>query len=474
MMSSRVQALVRSRRQEIAYSLGGFAQSILGTLHGLFSVILFTNVVKINPSYLIGGQVAYAIWNALNDPVFGWMIDHSADTSSRRLPVLKYGGPMWCMTFMGTFYPWSYDGQSYLAAAHYLFSIFCYDGFLTYVLIVKCALFADLCVDSEDRTRLNLYNAWFSLAGSSMATIAYYYWDEENLTPFRTLAFFFCSLSAVAWYASGSLLVMPEHNKYSEPHVLPAVEKSYVEEFWEWFKFAGQLLRQRSFVLYVGMNWMMNFNVSLSGSFFVFLDKYLMVHLMPHRYYILITSLCLYLPKFGIQMLTPVADRLGLYRTILYCTYGLICVGSLSVVAGVEHYFFWGMMVVVQKVLFSSWGFYDLVMADIIDEDSVLHNRKESVATSVHGVQSLLVKPSSSFAAMFGVYLLSSNGLQEKGSSTAPTSGLQEAVYLLTFLVPLAFTFFQLVIWSQFDLTGRKLQNIKGKLKENQRGGADV
>ena len=44
--------------------------------------------------------------------------------------------------------------------------MFCYDGFLTYVLLVKCALLADLCVDSKERNKLNNYSAWFSFAGS--------------------------------------------------------------------------------------------------------------------------------------------------------------------------------------------------------------------------------------------------------------------------------------------------------------------
>ena len=45
-----------------------------------------------------------------------------------------------------------------------------------------------------------------------------------------------------------------------------------------------------------------------------------------------------------------------------------------------------------------SWGFYDLIMADVIDEDRVKWERKESVSTSVHGVQALIVKPSQSLA----------------------------------------------------------------------------
>lgn len=128
----------QAHQQSIAYAIGGFSSAILTTLFGLYGVVLFTNVIKLNTNVFYAGHILYGIWNAVNDPMFGWLIDHTANKSNRRLPVIKYGGPLWCLTFMCTWYPWSWDGESWLAAAHFLFSMFCFDGFLTYVLIVKC------------------------------------------------------------------------------------------------------------------------------------------------------------------------------------------------------------------------------------------------------------------------------------------------------------------------------------------------
>ena len=105
----------------------------------------------------------YAVWNAVNDPWFGWVLDRLADKSSRRLPVVKYGGVLWSLAFMVTWYPWSLDGESWAAALHFVASLFLFDGLLTAVLIVKCALLADLCTDSAQRNRLNLFSAWAGL-----------------------------------------------------------------------------------------------------------------------------------------------------------------------------------------------------------------------------------------------------------------------------------------------------------------------
>ena len=96
---------------------------------------------------------------------------------------------------------------------------------------------------------------------------------------------------------------------------------------------------------------------------------------------------------------------------------------------------FGGILVIAQMVLFSSWGFYDLIMADVIDEDRVKWERKESVSTSVHGVQALIVKPSQSLAPMLGVWLLSKHGLHDNSndSNTSHSSQLQHAIYSLMF-----------------------------------------
>ena len=103
--------------------------------------------------------------------------------------------------------------------------MFCYDGFLTYVLLVKCALLADLCIDSKDRNSLNNYSAWFSLAGSSLAMTSYYAWDEHNLSPFRTVAWVFSTLAAFGWYYSGSMMVMPSEHIQSD-RVIPDLKET--------------------------------------------------------------------------------------------------------------------------------------------------------------------------------------------------------------------------------------------------------
>ena len=160
---------IRSHQQQLAYGLSGFAASLLVTLFGLFNVALFTTIIQIDHTSFTIGHVIYAVWNAMNDPWFGWIIDQTGT----RITIIQYGGPLWCGCFLITWFPWSYDGNSWLAFAHFLTSMFLFDGFLTFVMIVKCALLADLCVSSIERNQLNSFSAWFSLLGSGIAMFSW-------------------------------------------------------------------------------------------------------------------------------------------------------------------------------------------------------------------------------------------------------------------------------------------------------------
>ena len=483
---------IARNRLNLAFGLGGFASAILGTLFGLFNVILFTNVVKLRPSYFYTGHILYGLWNAVNDPAFGWLLDRTANKSNRRLPVIYIGGPAWCLCFMLTWYPWSYDGDSYLAFSHFLFTMFCYDGFLTYVLIVKCALLADLCTDSKARNQLNTFSAWFELLGSSLALLGYYFFDEDNLGPFRKICWVMSSLAALAWYMSGKMMLMPKTVSYlpvktddCEPLDFPkeiargpskttpskyrkeqSQANTWTQEFGEWWIFAKQLFQQKNFVLYVSMNWMMNFNVSLSSSFFVFCNKLLMKTEMPSEFYYVVTTMCLYLPKVGVQVLAPFADKLGLYYMIKWVKALLIGVGILALMVGSKGYYVWGILLVLQMFLFRVWGFYDLVMADVIDEDRLKHRRKESVATSVHGVHALIVKPSQSLAPVLGVFLLNTHGLQNVSEDEPVSPELREAIFNLTFGAPFVCSILQYIIWNYFSLRDEYLVSVKKGLED--------
>jgi Na+/melibiose symporter-like transporter len=94
-------------------------------------------------------------------------------------------GPLWALSFLIPWFPWSSDGSSFLAFFHFVTSICLFDTFLTYVLMVHCALLCDITLNNQERNKLNNFNAFGSLIGGILIMMSYVYWDKQNLWNFR-------------------------------------------------------------------------------------------------------------------------------------------------------------------------------------------------------------------------------------------------------------------------------------------------
>ena len=223
----------------------------------------------------------------------------------------------------------------------------------------------------------------------------------------------------------------------------------------------------------------MNGTVYLASSFFLLLDGILMMNVMPDGFHFVIVAGCLYLPKIGVPLMTPLANRIGLFSLINICILAILLSGCLALLVGRHAYVIWGLLLVVQRFTLASWGFYDVIMADVIDEDRVVRNRPKSVATSIHGLQSLVVKPAQSLAQIVGLKLLMSHGLDkyhkigslrseqegiEAGIGVEEQENLKDIIFTLTFAAPLVISLLQWFVWHNFDLKGHKLAQIKSQL----------
>lgn len=109
---------------------------------------------------LISPQLVFMLWNAINDPIFGYLQDTSKMRccSQRRLSIL-YGAPLYSLTFLLPWFPWrSYYPGDWLSGLHLMVALCAFDGLLTFVLLAQCALFAEISSNHQNRLRLVQYS----------------------------------------------------------------------------------------------------------------------------------------------------------------------------------------------------------------------------------------------------------------------------------------------------------------------------
>uniref|UniRef100_A0AAV2KEI2 Uncharacterized protein n=1 Tax=Knipowitschia caucasica TaxID=637954 RepID=A0AAV2KEI2_KNICA len=91
----------------VAYSMTTLGSCMINNIFSFYYVKLFLNKYKISEGAFHQSQLVYMIWNAVNDPLFGYLQDNSKVPccSKRRLSIL-YGAPLYSLAFLLAWFPW--------------------------------------------------------------------------------------------------------------------------------------------------------------------------------------------------------------------------------------------------------------------------------------------------------------------------------------------------------------------------------
>lgn len=198
-------SITGSTKRALAYGTTGFSSAILNNIYGLYLIDLFLTTNKLEERYFYQAQVIYALWNAINDPLFGWILDHTNISGDKRLPAIKYGGPLWACVFLLPWFNWT-DESPYITGIHFLVSLCVYDAFLTYVLLVHSALLADLTADNKERNKMNNYAAYGGLLGYCLSSFSYFFWDKTSLGTFRLFCLLCAFVACLGFWYTGTQL----------------------------------------------------------------------------------------------------------------------------------------------------------------------------------------------------------------------------------------------------------------------------
>lgn len=177
------------------------------------------------------------------------------------------------------------------------------------------------------------------------------------------------------------------------------------------YTFCKQLGSHWNFWIYVAMNFLQNGSTAFHASYWLFFVDKIVEPMFPSLLRKIFIFASLYLSHAVIPVLTPLANKFGKYVVIRYCTILKLGIGLLMMCCQVHQWMIWSPLFLLNQLLLSTSGFYDVIIADVIDEDIVRNNRPGTMSTSVHGIQALFVKPSQSIAPVLGVYFITAHAM---------------------------------------------------------------
>jgi GPH family glycoside/pentoside/hexuronide:cation symporter len=156
-----------SRKTKLAYGAGDLGAAIVTAINGFFLLNFLINVAGLRPGTAGTILLIVKIWDAVNDPIIGWLTDRTVSRLGRRRPWLLIAAiPFAVMFFLQWVVPpFSLVGKFwyYLVVAVFL------DLAFTAVNVPYASLTAELTQDYDERTRLSSVRMSFSIIGGVLA-----------------------------------------------------------------------------------------------------------------------------------------------------------------------------------------------------------------------------------------------------------------------------------------------------------------
>lgn len=155
---------------KFAYGIGELSGSLPSNILVFFFLFFLTDIAGLKPG--VAGIIVMIgkLWDAINDPLIGWLSDRTRSRFGRRYPWMLVGSiPLGLSCwFLWTIPP--INNQTFLIIYYIVIALFFYTAF-TAVLLPYSALSAELTQDYDDRTNLISFRSTFSIGGSIFSLV---------------------------------------------------------------------------------------------------------------------------------------------------------------------------------------------------------------------------------------------------------------------------------------------------------------
>lgn len=379
-----------SIKERAFWGSASFGGAIINGIYASLLPIFFTDYLGLVESagiiYIV--SIIYAIWNAINDPLFGILSDKTKSKKGRRIPFMRYTAP-----FLGLFFIliWFADPNFSDVGLFFwmLITMLLYDTAYTIIFLVFSALLPEITESEQERNGLQVFASFFSLIGQILGfIIPDIFRQQPTFLPLR--------MSMIAVGIIGVGFIMLTTYKFKE-----RPEFTTVDEPLGMIDMVKFTFRSKAFIIAVIANFMSILLQSLIlGSIFYVAD-----YITQTSTIILI--IFLFLPLLiGIWLTPKLISKFGVVRSDQL----LLVIGGTGLIflTFVPPTFIYVTLVIAAFGFVGPLIFTNLLFAQVSDEDEIRTGvRREAM---FFGVNALITKPAQSLALVIPVALLSASG----------------------------------------------------------------
>lgn len=443
-----------STKTRIHFGLAALGMAVVGGIYANMLTIFYQDYLGLGAAWIGTAAVIYAVWNAINDPIFGQITDNTRSKHGRRIPFMRFTAPFYALTFIAIWFAPENGTQTSLFI-WMLVSMLLYDTCYTIIGLVHGALVPELSESDTERGKLQVVGGLFGLLGTLIGFII-----PDLVRPKAGSADISLMGLRLAMIAVGiicAFLIMLASYNIKEHR-----EFSVVDEPLPLGKALKATLVNKSFVIFVIANFMCTFMFSICmGAIFYTADYVTQTGVIPLLAALFIPlAVGMPLTKF---VLARVESVVAFQFYMFLCGLGLILVYFLP-----ANLIPIGMAVVglgyagVQVVTY-------LVLGNVIDEDEVRTGvRREG---SYLGANALITKPAQSLAISVTAFILAATSFVTRESNAGdiflnqPESAVM-GIRAIVGLIPGISLIIGALVLFFFPLRGQKLAAIKTTILE--------
>ena len=430
-------------KTKVNYGLGSFGLQLTTGLFAAWTLLYYIKIVGINPLLWALAWIIYLVWNAINDPLFGFLSDNTRTKYGRRIPFIIVCGPLMAISFV-FLYLTPTDSEQGVYFIWLLVTLIAYDSFFTIVGLCFNSLMSELSIEPDERAKMNLFASIGGGIGLSI-TYALPILFLQNVQPYSQNRPAFLMIVVVLAILSVAFLSFTAFGIKERPELMPEKEENL--GLWQSTK---TTLRNKSFLTFAVFNFCMTFVVISVMSILPFYIQDVLhvssdspLGSLPLLFYIGFSLLGL---PVGILM----NQKFGNKHAILYLS-GVVITGFIMITFAND--------IIWASISFAIIGFgfsgqtvlvYTL-LADIIDQDELETGvRREGM---YFGTDALITKPAISVAAAIAglvFYLTLYN--QDLGPGESQPANAIFGIKLLIGLIPAIFIIIGMIVLWRYPL----------------------
>ncbi len=241
-------------KTKIIYGMGAFGTQFFNGVQAAATYKFFFTLMKMDAlSWTIIMLVIYNIWNAINDPIFGWISDRTKSKMGRRIPYIRFLTPIWLLTMVLLFVPVQFDQMSMFIWLTVFILLF--DGCYTMVAGCYNSLMPELSTSTDERTKVNFFTQIFAIIGVAISFIFPLVLLPETLVSVAQLIPFFIFI-IIGGVIALSVLFIPSF--FLKEREIPKDKKPL--GLIKAIKFS---IKNKPFMSFIGWNFMVQFSSSI-------------------------------------------------------------------------------------------------------------------------------------------------------------------------------------------------------------------